>query len=480
MSLLAGLATFNRMDSLLLFLLPLLHVLFACRSRRKWALLLLAFSPFILWELFSLVYYGFLFPNTAYAKLGAGMDIMLRLKAVAAYVYYSLTRDPVTLILIAAGIYAGLRSGLRMRMVALSGILYLMLLLYFGGDYMGGRFFTAPLLLSMFLLAKAAMQWRSRKVWMVTAGIFLFGMFPGRSNLLSGPGYGAEADRNNVFGEGGVANERAFYFPSTGLMASAGNDGLLQDAICVADSLKNEDQPLFVEGCVGFLGYYAGPKVHILDYHALGDPLLARLPALYTNKPRPGHLLRIIPSGYVEHLQGESQAPLSPELRNYISDLERVTRGDIWSPERWKTIFRFLIHASDLRLDPESFRLPRVVPRIDSVGEQLFPAGGGLVLHSIPRSVQAIRLKVKGGVDFRIICFEKGQPGLTLDTDLCTRLPDDWRQYTLPSRMESLNADSLYIYPVRCNPSAPVAPRLLDIRFERAGQDQVSGSPGSR
>ena len=35
---------------------------------------LVGMLPAVLWTLFSLVYYGFPFPNTAYAKLGMGID----------------------------------------------------------------------------------------------------------------------------------------------------------------------------------------------------------------------------------------------------------------------------------------------------------------------------------------------------------------------------------------------------------------------
>ena len=52
-----------------------------CWSRRHWLTLcvraflpsVLGFIPLIAWELFSLIYYGFLLPNTAYAKLNTGL-----------------------------------------------------------------------------------------------------------------------------------------------------------------------------------------------------------------------------------------------------------------------------------------------------------------------------------------------------------------------------------------------------------------------
>ena len=55
---------------------------------------------------------------------------------------------------------------------------------------------------------------------------------------------------------------------------------------------------------VGAVGYYLGSRRHVIDTLALGDPLLARLPA----KPRwrVGHYERAVPEGYVESVATDS------------------------------------------------------------------------------------------------------------------------------------------------------------------------------
>ena len=73
LSFIAALGTFNRMDSILLFLPALVYATWKVRSWKVLPAVIAGFAPFILWELFSLVYYGFLFPNTAYAKLDTGI-----------------------------------------------------------------------------------------------------------------------------------------------------------------------------------------------------------------------------------------------------------------------------------------------------------------------------------------------------------------------------------------------------------------------
>src|SRR5262249_32304304 len=71
---LAGLGVLNRMDTALLFLPPLAWTLWRARSGKAVAVVLLSFSPFFLWEVVSIIYYGFPFPNTAYAKLRTGIS----------------------------------------------------------------------------------------------------------------------------------------------------------------------------------------------------------------------------------------------------------------------------------------------------------------------------------------------------------------------------------------------------------------------
>ncbi|HEX9922940.1 MAG TPA: hypothetical protein VGD99_09770, partial [Anaerolineae bacterium] len=104
LSFFAALGTFNRMDTLLLFLPALIYILFKLRTWQGLFMVGLGFLPFILWECFSLFYYGFLFPNTAYAKLYNDVRSMDLIAAGFHYLLNSLTLDPLTLPLIIAGI----------------------------------------------------------------------------------------------------------------------------------------------------------------------------------------------------------------------------------------------------------------------------------------------------------------------------------------------------------------------------------------
>lgn len=155
----AGLALVTRHDLLCVLLPMVLHLAWGYRHRWRdgavTAAILLA--PLTFWTLFSLVYYGFPFPNTAYAKLGIpGLPLTDRLLRGAIYTKASLKVDPVTPILIFIALCKGLAAtNIRLRVLAMGmacGYAYVTVI---GGDYMLGRFFT-PLYLAAVLLLTSA------------------------------------------------------------------------------------------------------------------------------------------------------------------------------------------------------------------------------------------------------------------------------------------------------------------------------------
>ena len=64
--------------------------------------------PAAVWTAFSVIYYGFPFPNTAYAKLGHGIDRGELVQQGSLYLLDSIDRDPVTLVAILFAVTMGL------------------------------------------------------------------------------------------------------------------------------------------------------------------------------------------------------------------------------------------------------------------------------------------------------------------------------------------------------------------------------------
>jgi arabinofuranosyltransferase len=83
-------------------------------------------------------------------------------------------------------------------------------------------------------------------------------------------------------------------------------------------------------------GYVLGRGYHIIDPLALGDPLLARLPA--RPRWRIGHYERTLPDGYFESVLTDSNRIEDPAIAAYYDTIREVTRGPLFTKRRWKAI----------------------------------------------------------------------------------------------------------------------------------------------
>ena len=353
---LGALLLLSRMDNLWL-VLPPLAVTAAPALRddrtgriRRETLFALAIgaAPFLAWEVFSLVYYGFPFPNTAYAKLAGGIPAVLMVRAGLFYLQNSLRVDPVTLSLIALAvpwaILAGERGGARP--VALGILLHVAYTVRAGGDFMSGRFLTAPLFAAVCLLAATPRE-VAIAPHLVAAAVALLAARAGRFAALTSPldAVGSGSDANGI---ADAARE------SIGLRLLDGTRFTALPSHGWADEGRAmRDQPpaeVPVRGGVGLLGFYAGPAVHILDPYALTDPLLARLPvpdAKHEMAFRTGHLGRAIPEGYRETLTRGKNVIRDRDLAAYYDDLSLVTRGRTFSAARLVAVLRLNLGLDD-------------------------------------------------------------------------------------------------------------------------------------
>ncbi len=298
------------------------------------------FLPIILWEIFSLFYYGFPFPNTYYAKLGAGIPQGELFAQGMVYFLDSLQRDPLTLTVILTGMGLTFCCGEpRERMLAFGSLLYFLYVLSIGGDFMSGRFLTACLLVSSLLLIRLARNWSKGQQAFAIGLVILLGMFSTTPNYildLNQPRF-TENDLQT-----GINDERAYYYPISGLMnyqpgkeIPFSGEGWVEHGYALRESGKS----VVDEKNVGFIGYFAGPNVHILDLYALCDPLLARLPTYSLDKWRIGHFEREVPNGYLPTLRTGVNQIKDPDLAAYYDQLALITRGPLFSRARLAAIW---------------------------------------------------------------------------------------------------------------------------------------------
>lgn len=392
MSFIAGLAVLNRMDTLLFFAPALAYVWLSLRSFRAILTILAGFLPFIAWEVFSIIYYGFPFPNTAYAKLGTGIDAAELGAQGLHYLNHTLQRDPSTFVFLGIGLLVPFLSRDRKAiLLSLGGLLYLVYIVKIGGDFMGGRFLALPFLLAVLLLARLPMPVFSPRPWtLALAGIALslsqpfappttgpdFGtrvsdqVLPPLPEGTEAPAarleYGWQAYRQphvplpipGFKDAHGIGDERRFYFQVTGL--AQWQPGKAMPTHSYADTGRQyratgEKGPK-VHGSVGFRGFFGGPNVYIIDTYALSDPLLARLPARYAPDWRIGHFSRDVPSGYQASVLDGPNALQDQHLAEYYDHLRLITRGPLFDAKRLETIWRMNTGQYDHLLDTDKYR----------------------------------------------------------------------------------------------------------------------------
>ncbi len=300
--------------------------------------------PLAAWELFAIVYYGVPFPNTAYAKLATGIPQPELLHQGFVYLLDSLNRDPVTLLVIVTAIAVQLSSGrLRGWVHGLALALYLVYVVRIGGDFMSGRFLTAPFVVALMLLMRA--EWPASAALQVAPAVAVLALG------VSAPGplpplllRGFEQPIELIWPPSGIVDERSYYFARTALVTRHGIRTGPEHEAWVLASLRAQHPTTVIWNTVGMPGYVLGRGRHFIDPLGLGDPLLARLPA--KRRWRIGHYERAVPDGYFESVLTGSNRIVDPALAAYYDVIREVTRGPLFTMRRWRAIVELNTHPA--------------------------------------------------------------------------------------------------------------------------------------
>ena len=210
-----GLVICVRHDLALLLLPPTIYVELKnlqVFSKKQWSVFsIISLLPFLL---FSLVYYGFLFPNTAYAKLNTGLHQMEVFKRGIDYFISSFKYDTATLVVILGSLvlYSFNSSEKFLRYLGYGVLLNLFYVGYVGGDFVQGRVLSYAYMVSVILillrLEKIHLP-KFKALTLITVGFYL--VFYPHTPFNSPLSY-----KNQVI-EMGVADERGFYFDELSL-----------------------------------------------------------------------------------------------------------------------------------------------------------------------------------------------------------------------------------------------------------------------
>ena len=360
LSLFAALAMLNRMDLALIVLPPLMHAAWRLGPRAAARPLVVGFLPFVAWEALSTFYYGTPFPNTAYAKLTPVLTTAVRWHRGFNYIYRTLSGDPATLPLIVLAVVTAIAARRRTDWPLVAGIaLYVTYTIGIGGDFMMGRFFTAPFVVGLAMLGRTTWLHLPRRGPLVAAGILLLGLAAPWEPAILG-GFGFAYVRNRLVDEPKrapmdelpyltvrqITDERRYYYEGFGLLKVIGRGSPDHEWRSDGLDLRAHGRQTVVRNSIGFVGYYAGPEVYIIDSRGLADPLLARLPG-GTAESTIGHLDRPIPDGYLKTVATGTNHIADPNLAAYYEKLHEVVSGDLWSGHRLVTLVAFVFGRYD-------------------------------------------------------------------------------------------------------------------------------------
>ncbi len=354
LSFLICLATLNRMDTVLIYFPTLLLIIWKSSQKLKTILsILVGMVPVIIWELFSIFYYGTPFPNTAIAKLNTGIDKVVLLKQGVYYYLNSLHLDTVTLTVVVFALVITIVSKDMQRIAVAIGIgLYLCYILYIGGDFMSGRYFSLPLLAAVILLS--TLDLKSLPLFGGSLILVLaIGLLPFITTMERRPTYGENRENNLVFLDSHkIADERLIYEERTGLLAAIKRNSprivYSQDAWQYSATYPRK---VNVYGPVGINGLRDGPNIHVIDKNGLADPLMARLPLEDTQNWRIGHFHHILPDGYVETLSSGMNMIRDADIALYHDKLSFVVKGPIWDLDRILEIWKLNTRKYDYLIE---------------------------------------------------------------------------------------------------------------------------------
>lgn len=390
----ASLAYCNRQDLALYLILPIFHMLYISKNtfglNKASKIVLIGTFPAACWTIFSLIYYGFPFPNTYFAKMELGYtDIVV--KQSINYIYAVLVTDPITVAAILSTLFMSMFSHINtFRIAGLSIALYLCYILTTGGDFMGGRYVSTTYLLSVIIISeyihtkyKVRIDIEKSNSYSditaptnrydkhgpiyiaLTFALLIYNTMIPLSPFKSGsyvyliaseknqdsPPFSLARSHKNIY------HDKLYYYPpSNVLLYSSGGfpfQGipfhLLPDAkTCKA--WRNESYSLIlVDG--GLHAFCRGPKPYVLSNYSLTDALIARLPTPdLSNGFAPGHIVKAIPEGLKESVLSQSNRIRDKKLAKYYDKIRLVTTGNLFTWNRLLAIYDLNIRERKYRL----------------------------------------------------------------------------------------------------------------------------------
>lgn len=330
-----ALALLTRLDMLVLYVPAWGWLLWRHRRQVRVWQVLAGGAPLLAWCVFSLFYYGFVFPNTKYAKLDTGIAAADYIRSGWHYFLNLAVMDPVSFIVLLAGMAMGPALAWRwwhekqdkdaVLLALLAGVLlHALYTVSVGGTYLTGRFTTADMMTCAWVLLAAVRRPRRQ---LLVLPLLLFALRPFYVSeafvlercpaCLDGVGYARAGDKVSL--RAVLSGKRKPPVPRSLVIPEA----------------------IIVAGSMGQWPFMLERKVIVIDFIGITDPLLARLPSNIAYMYSTGNIPRDVPAGYV-HARGSGDVSrMEPDIGAYYRKLRFVVSGELWSMARLREIWRF-------------------------------------------------------------------------------------------------------------------------------------------
>jgi hypothetical protein len=261
-------------------------------------LLFLACPLFLLggYQVFRMGYYAALFPNPVLTKSAFGSYFTQGVKYL---LDFSLGSAFIPAVLIAIGgavARLGDESAKRRLLILGSGLLHGFFVVRGGGDFMHGRFLLPAFILIVISAAGAFDGFFEKKRWGGVTAVFTALLLLAVSLLWT-----PLQKRGNPY-HFGISDERFAYYQDEAVPLKY----LFRDTVILiwkniglnyrGLTGKTKSRMTIAYKNVGFTGFYAGPRVYLLDRLGLTDPVVARIDL--PGRRRPGHE-KSAPLGYL-------------------------------------------------------------------------------------------------------------------------------------------------------------------------------------
>lgn len=397
-SLAAGLLFLTRYDYAVLAGPAVLWVAVLAVRQGGWRMLAWgapALALVVAWLAFSTIYYGSPFSNTAFSKLATGLEGPLKHQHSFQYFLASFRFDaPGFILMLAAAVFAIMSKRISTAAWMAGVCMYMGYVYSFGGDFMAGRFFAAPIVVSACVLALAFPERRQIAGWLSSArlskpdaarltlaGVVAAGFAGcvGVAVVLGSPTmrhlsleqYQYELHELDYSNAHLILDEKQFYLGRRQGLFAAGHQSYQRELEQVqreqwsgpgarVDEWKGVT---FVDcGFAGEIAFAAGPDVYVFDGCGLADPFMSKLPMYVPHSGgqqagyRPGHFTRAEPPGYAASfstLPKRSERPHSmealpvarenrledPDLAYLYDEVRLIVSGPLFDPARWGAIW---------------------------------------------------------------------------------------------------------------------------------------------